>query len=131
MRTHDAREVDAMSRNQSMACGLRRSGLGAVLLVLLASTVAAQEGEPCDTGQGVCCSGSCTTAVCTVDADCDDGDSCTIDSCLSGGTCAASCDNTPDPSCCVPTHNKEKGPRCSDGIDNDCDGLIDGDDPDC
>ena len=32
---------------------------------------------------------------------------------------------------CVPTHNKEKGPRCSDGIDNDCDGLIDGDDPDC
>ena len=32
---------------------------------------------------------------------------------------------------CVPTSNKEKGPRCSDGIDNDCDGLIDGDDPDC
>ena len=25
----------------------------------------------------------------------------------------------------------EKGPRCSDGIDNDGDGLIDGDDPDC
>jgi len=32
---------------------------------------------------------------------------------------------------CVPTHSKEKGPRCSDGLDNDCDGLIDGDDPDC
>jgi hypothetical protein len=32
---------------------------------------------------------------------------------------------------CVPTSNKEKGPRCRDGIDNDCDGLIDGDDPDC
>ncbi len=32
---------------------------------------------------------------------------------------------------CVPTSNKEKGPRCSDGIDNDCDGLIDGADPDC
>jgi len=32
---------------------------------------------------------------------------------------------------CVPTANKEKGPRCSDGIDNDCDGLIDGADPDC
>jgi len=25
----------------------------------------------------------------------------------------------------------EKGPRCSDGIDNDGDGLVDGDDPDC
>jgi hypothetical protein len=38
---------------------------------------------------------------------------------------------TPDPNECVPTHNKEKGPRCSDGIDNDCDELIDGADPDC
>jgi len=27
--------------------------------------------------------------------------------------------------------NKEKGPNCSDTIDNDQDGLIDGDDPDC
>ena len=27
--------------------------------------------------------------------------------------------------------NSEKGPRCSDGIDNDGDGLVDGDDPDC
>ncbi len=25
----------------------------------------------------------------------------------------------------------EKGPRCSDGLDNDGDMLIDGDDPDC
>ena len=32
---------------------------------------------------------------------------------------------------CVPTHSKEKGRRCSDGLDNDCDGLIDGADPDC
>ena len=32
---------------------------------------------------------------------------------------------------CVPTSSKEKGPRCSDGLDNDCDGLIDGADPDC
>ena len=32
---------------------------------------------------------------------------------------------------CVPTTSKEKGPRCSDGIDNDCDGLTDGEDPDC
>jgi len=32
---------------------------------------------------------------------------------------------------CIPTHNKEKGPRCSDNIDNDCDGDIDGADSDC
>jgi hypothetical protein len=38
------------------------------------------------------------------------------------------CSNDP---VCVVTHSKEKGPRCSDGVDNDCDGLTDGDDPDC
>jgi len=38
------------------------------------------------------------------------------------------CNNDP---ICVPTHSKEKGPRCSDGIDNDCDGDIDGADSDC
>ena len=32
---------------------------------------------------------------------------------------------------CVPTHSKEKGPRCSDGLDNDCDGFTDGADSDC
>ena len=32
---------------------------------------------------------------------------------------------------CVPTSSKEKGPRCSDGIDNDCDGAVDGADLDC
>ena len=31
---------------------------------------------------------------------------------------------------CVPTHSKEKGRRCSDDIDNDCDGDIDGADSD-
>lgn len=91
----------------------------------------------CSGGAGVCCGGSCSSP-CNFDIDCDDGDICTDDSCVgTPGTCSASCDNvfdvTNDPSCdaCIPTHNKEKGPRCSDGIDNDCDGLIDGDDPDC
>ena len=40
-----------------------------------------------------------------------------LEECLNGG--------------CTPTHPKEKGPRCTDGIDNDCDGMIDIDDPDC
>ncbi len=34
-----------------------------------------------------------------------------------------------DPAPAAPS--SEKGPRCSDGIDNDGDELIDGDDPDC
>jgi len=42
------------------------------------------------------------------------------------------CDQNSDSDCaCVPTHGKEKGPRCRDNIDNDCDGLVDGNDPDC
>jgi hypothetical protein len=32
---------------------------------------------------------------------------------------------------CVPTNDREKGKTCRDGIDNDCDNLVDGDDPDC
>jgi hypothetical protein len=50
-------------------------------------------------------------------------------------TCGVDCSATDpiceDPGGCIPTSSKEKGPRCFDGIDNDCDGLIDGDDPDC
>ncbi|HEX9731447.1 MAG TPA: hypothetical protein VGG06_05605 [Thermoanaerobaculia bacterium] len=64
-------------------------------------------------GDGVCdsASGECDVCErdCSRDAACGDG---------GGGGC-------------VPTHSNEKGPRCSDGLDNDCDGLIDGADPDC
>ena len=112
----------------------------------------ASDNGSCNGGSGICCSGSCDTAVCIFDLDCNDGVSCSTDTCTNSGTCAAACDNSfpacdlnvsdgcCGPSCdqsndinctCVPTHNKEKGPRCSDGIDNDCDGLTDGDDPDC
>jgi WD40 repeat protein len=111
---------------------------------------------PCNGGGGICCSGSCDTAICNFDLDCDDSNDCSTDTCTNGGTCAAFCDNSfpacslnamtdgcCGPSCdqssdldctpppCVPTHNKEKGPRCSDGLDNDCDGVTDGADPDC
>lgn len=32
---------------------------------------------------------------------------------------------------CTPTHKKEKGKHCADGLDNDCDGMMDSEDPDC
>ena len=93
------------------------------------------DGSDCEGEPGVCCAGQCVTPQCTVDADCNDGDECTFDTCVIGGNppCSSYCQHEPDPSCeeCVPTHSKEKGPRCTDGIDNDCDGLTDGDDPDC
>jgi hypothetical protein len=44
--------------------------------------------------------------------------------------CLTDLDECLSPSC-VPTHDNEKGKRCGDGLDNDCDGLIDCDDPDC
>ena len=57
---------------------------------------------------------------CTTASDCDDHDSCTIERCT-GGVCAhdraASCTSAPE--------------ICDDGKDNDGDGLVDCDDPDC
>lgn len=32
---------------------------------------------------------------------------------------------------CLSHYEKENGVRCRDGIDNDCDGLVDANDPDC
>ncbi len=63
-------------------------------------------------------------------------ETCGSNGCTGGSlTCTSSCtiDTSTCTGCttCVPTHSKEKGPRCSDGLDNDCDGLIDGADPDC
>jgi WD40 repeat protein len=113
-------------------------------------STALSDDSSCNGGIGICCGGSCETAVCISDADCDDGDTCSTGTCSNGGTCGAACENTfpacgPIDACCgplcdegsdtdcgcVPTHSKEKGPRCRDGIDNDCDGLVDAADPDC
>jgi len=83
----------------------------------------------------ICCGGVCSTPTCLNDSECDDGDICTDDTCYRCSGCESVFDPGNDPTCeeppCIPTHSKEKGPRCSDGIDNDCDGWIDGDDPDC
>jgi hypothetical protein len=87
----------------------------------------------CESGY-LCCDGSCVVPQCWVHSDCaPDGDICTDDVCIDGGTCEAGCQYVPNdnPACCVATHPKEKGPRCNDELDNDCDGAVDEEDPDC
>jgi hypothetical protein len=72
------------------------------------------------TGGRICCLNICITAVCSSNANCSDGDSCTSDVCNNPGTCSASCSNPPaacglndgccpagctfanDPNCCRP-----------------------------
>ncbi len=56
---------------------------------------------------------------------CDDGNPCTLDSCDST---SGECVNDPDPSA---VEGAAGDPRCSDDVDNDCDGLTDEDDPQC
>jgi hypothetical protein len=94
---------------------------------------------------------------CTSDADCDDQNACTIGDCASNGSCeittlpgcvpctsafdcndnndctddactSGACTHTTIPECpaCVPTIEV-----CSDGIDNDCDSVVDCDDSNC
>lgn len=66
------------------------------------------------------------TDECSNDGDCNDNDECTADICEQD---SLSCSNR-----LVPRPGQE-GPRddpsCSNGSDDDCDGLTDGDDPDC
>lgn len=52
---------------------------------------------------------------------CDDGDACTADQCLAEEGCVS----TPLPPSPTPESN------CRDGLDDDCDGAVDGDDSDC
>ena len=89
--------------------------------------------------------------VCTADADCSDGESCTTDACVTPSTCTATCDSAfpacdlaVDDGCCGPdcdstndlncsscSATEDPEVSCSDGVDNDCDGATDLDDIDC
>lgn len=66
----------------------------------------------------ICCSGSCAVPTCSFDTDCDDLNVATLDICTGGGSCTASCSNTPITDCihgdgyCPPT--------CDESTDGDC-----------
>jgi hypothetical protein len=78
----------------------------------------------CNDGN-VCTDDVCNGTGCTFapnSAPCDDGNACTSNDTCSAGVCRGG-----SVSCCSP------GPEtnCTNGFDDDCDGLIDGADPDC
>jgi len=75
---------------------------------------------------------------------CEPGDHAAPLACADGGTCTFACDpgyvdvdgdlatGVDGTGCeCMQTSTVEGGPLCTDGLDNDCDGLADSDDPDC
>jgi spore coat protein A len=72
-----------------------------------------------DTGDELFCRVSERVAACCGDALCEGGET--------AASCALDCDTT----CPREPEGPPPGAACTDGIDNDCDGLVDADDPDC
>jgi hypothetical protein len=74
--------------------------------------------DPRCTSSGFYCRTTARVSACCGDSLCEgqeDAANCAVD-------CAGQC---------VPEDDREKGGTCRDGVDNDCDGLIDGEDSDC
>jgi len=83
--------------------------------------------EPDENSESDCSDGK--DSDCDGKTDCEDTVDCESQSCAGGGTCEnGSCSQGNQVNCTV-TENPEKS--CSDGKDNDCDGLKDGADSDC
>lgn len=101
------------------------------------SSCCRESGEDCLAGND-CCSGYCCNGFCQ-STDC--GGSCSLgetSSCGSHGVCSGvnqECQNGEWPGCAygqIPGYEQSEK-SCDDGLDNDCDGLVDceGPDPDC
>ena len=94
----------------------------------LCENLAVTDGTACDDGAWCTDPDACTAGQCGGPArSCDDADPCTDDLCDEG---LDSCDNSPvaDP---PEIEGPEGDPTCSDGLDNDCDGLTDAADTGC
>jgi hypothetical protein len=87
----------------------------------------APDGFECDDGRFCTQPDVCSAGVCGgVDRVCDDGNDCTVDSCNEDQD---RCDNLFQPR--PGEEGTGVGGTCSNGADDDCDGLTDGDDPNC
>ncbi len=81
----------------------------------------------CEAGQHCVADQGCRdeNQECHGDGDCDDNDACTVDTCSENHTCEHSPVTNP------PAEGPGGDATCSNGIDDDCDGQTDSDDPDC
>ncbi len=107
------------------ACFVGRcdEALGACALVPAAA------GKPCDDGDRCTLVDACdgVEGLCTgTRRDCDDGDACTEDTCAdASGACVHV------PRLRAEAEGPPGGAECGNGVDDDCDGRADADDPDC
>lgn len=92
------------------------------------SNDALADGVACDDGQYCTMSETCLNGMCPLGVvrDCDDSDPCTVDACNEERD---RCDNTlkPEPG----AEGLDVGDSCTNQLDDDCDTLTDGDDPNC
>jgi len=126
----------------SGAGGWVSSALSSAVICRAAAT-SCDIAEYCD-GSTVACPGDALVTAGTLCAD--DGNACTVHSCDASGSClvnnvaeGTSCDdgdaNTINDYCssgeCISLCTANEVGLCGDGLDNDCDGLVDLDDTDC
>lgn len=69
---------------------------------------------------GICCSGTCSAATCSLNADCDDGNACTIATCNYPGTCGAYCSHTEITTCSDNVSDGCCPAGCNSTTDSDC-----------
>ena len=85
------------------------------------------DGTPCEDGSFCTTSDNCNQGVCSgASRDCDDGDACTLDACDEVlNACKHTLFNIAD------AEGPIDDPTCQNGVDDDCDGLIDLEDGNC
>jgi hypothetical protein len=85
------------------------------------------DGEACDDGKFCNVGETCSSGTCGGGAamDCADESACTLDTC---DEAADACKHAPDPAA---VEGPAGAASCSDGVDNDCDDLVDESDPQC
>ena len=87
----------------------------------------APDGSGCDDGLYCTENDTCQASICTgVPLDCDDGDDCTQDTCNEG---EERCEHPLQPN--PGAEQLSVDDTCTNGVDDDCDGLTDGADPNC